>query len=103
MRYAVGYGMCPFSYGLACSDPRRVEQKAPKRMPVATMVSPITLFPRHIVESNAFFVLSRPAGGWFLGDVERSIPTNMVGQACERVRLLRFPRVACFDDLGDSL
>ena len=32
----------------------------------------------------------------------RLSPTNKVGQACERVRLLWLPREACFDPLGES-
>ena len=54
----------PLSPTTTCSDPRRVEQKAPRGVfttMVCDMVSPITSSSRRTVESNALFVLSRPA------------------------------------------
>ena len=47
---------------------------------------------------------SRPADceGWFMVRSMRLSPTNIVGQPCERVRLLRSPREAGFDPLEES-
>ena len=58
---------------------------------------PIDVFPRQAAESNALlFSLDQPLAGYMVKSM-RLIPRNMVGQACERVRLRRLPREACYD------
>ena len=54
--------------------------------------------PRQVVESNAlFFSLGQPVAG-FLVKFRRLLPTNMVGQTCERVGDCGgSPREACYD------
>ena len=50
---------------------------------------------RHAVESNALLFSLEKAG--YMVKSMRLIPTNKVGQACERVGLPRLPREAGFD------
>ena len=55
------------------------------------------VFPRQAAESNALlFSLDQPVVGYMVKSM-RLIPTNTVGQACDRVRLRRIPREACYD------
>ena len=55
------------------------------------------VFPRQAAESNALlFSLDQPMVGYMVKSM-RLIPTNTVGQACDRVRLRRIPREACYD------
>ena len=58
---------------------------------------PDDVFPRQAAESNALlFSLDQPVVGYMVKSM-RLIPTNTVGQACDRVRLRRIPREACYD------
>ena len=55
------------------------------------------VFLRQAAESNALlFSLDQPVVGYMVKSM-RLIPTNTVGQACDRVRLPRLPREAGFD------
>ena len=58
---------------------------------------PIDVFPRQAAESNALlFSLDQPLAGYMVKSM-RLIPTNKVGQACDRVGLQWLPREACYD------
>ena len=73
------------------SDPGRLEQKTPRS--VSTAWRHWRLLPTTSYGEQCFLV-SLSASSWL-------IPTNMVGQTCERVGTLRrLPREACYDQAG---